>query len=259
MLYPVVKITFVKKDAPLALKIQEVIQGGTLEYPKNSNYVNLLFQNLKSTQKIAMLLNGCMRTPKIEALYRLIDWINARNSSQIVKLGLDSSRLGDNPWLAGFIEADGSFYCGFDLNEKGIANRVKCYMTLSQKQLYGTKDVGLAETDNSNFYIMKKIQEFLDVKTVNEIKRIRSDYIEESYIVRTTKKGSCEILIDYLNVYPLFSSKHQDFLDWSKAYHIKVSQEFKTSDGTSKLLSIKNSMNTKRTQFNWDSLNEFYV
>ena len=66
MLYPVVKITFVKKDAPLALKIQEVIQGGTLEYPKNSSYVNLLFQDLNSTQMIAMLLNGNMRTPKID-------------------------------------------------------------------------------------------------------------------------------------------------------------------------------------------------
>ena len=106
---------------------------------------------------------------------------------------------------------------------------------------------------------MNKIKEFLDVKTVNEIKRIKQDYIEEAYVVRTNKKSSCEILIDYLKVYPLFSSKHQDFLDWSKAYRIKVSQEFKTLDGTSKLLSIKNSMNTKITLFNWDSLNEFFV
>jgi len=42
LLYPVVKITFVKKDAPLAIKIQEVINGGTLVYPRNSNYVDLL-------------------------------------------------------------------------------------------------------------------------------------------------------------------------------------------------------------------------
>lgn len=258
--YPVVKITFVKKDTPLALKIQEVINGGTLVYPKNSNYVNLLFQNLDSIQKIAILLNGNMRTPKIEALYRLIDWLNAKNKAQIIKLGLDSSPLGDNPWLAGFIEADGCFYCGFDLNANGIANRVRCYMTLSQKQLYkADPEAGLAEKDNSNFYIMKKIQEFLDVKTVNEIKRIKQDYIEESYVVRTNKKSSCQILIDYLKAYPLFSSKHQDFLDWSKAYHIKIYQKFTTQEGTSELLSIKNSMNTKRTQFNWDSLNKFYV
>lgn len=37
------KITFVKKDLPLALKIKEVINGGTIEHPKNSDYLNLLF------------------------------------------------------------------------------------------------------------------------------------------------------------------------------------------------------------------------
>jgi len=72
LLYPVVKITFVEKDAPLAKKIQEVLNGGTLVYPHNSNYLYLLFQDLNSIQKIAVLLNGKMRTPKIEALHRLI-------------------------------------------------------------------------------------------------------------------------------------------------------------------------------------------
>jgi len=32
---PVVKFTFVKKDAPLAQKIMEVIKGGTIVYPKD--------------------------------------------------------------------------------------------------------------------------------------------------------------------------------------------------------------------------------
>ena len=73
MLYPVVKITFVEKDAPLAKKIQEVINGGTIVYYNNNKYLDLLFQDLKSIQLIAVILNGCMRTPKIEALYRLID------------------------------------------------------------------------------------------------------------------------------------------------------------------------------------------
>jgi len=39
-------------------------------HPKNSNYVDLLYQDLNSLQFIAVLLNGNMRTPKIEALYR---------------------------------------------------------------------------------------------------------------------------------------------------------------------------------------------
>jgi hypothetical protein len=77
----------------LALKIQEIFEGGNIEHPKGSNYINLLFQDVGSIQKIAVLLNGNMRTPKIEALYRLIDWLNARpkSNSKIIKLGLDIS------------------------------------------------------------------------------------------------------------------------------------------------------------------------
>ena len=71
-------------------------------YPKDSNYLcaDLLFQDLKSIKNIAVLLNGNMRTPKIEALHRLIDWLNARTTHRgrdgfkIYNLGLDNSWLG---------------------------------------------------------------------------------------------------------------------------------------------------------------------
>lgn len=63
---------------------------------------------------------------------------------------------------------------------------------------------------------MENIREFLDVKSVNKIKRIRKNYIEFGYEVRTSRKASNEKLINYLSKYPLFSSKHQDFLSWSE-------------------------------------------
>lgn len=186
--YPVVKITFVEKDAPLAKKILEIIGGGTLVYYNNNKYLDLLFQDLKSLQLIAVVLNGCMRTPKIEALYRLIDWLNARKLDEklkITKLGLDNSSMGDNPWLAGFISADGYFYCSFDLDSNDIAKIVKTYMSISQKQLYkATSDI----ENNTNLYFMDKLREFLDVKKVNKITRNKDNYIELAYEVRTTKK-----------------------------------------------------------------------
>jgi hypothetical protein len=43
LLFPVIKITFVKKDAPLAFKIREVIKGGQIVYAKSSGYLDLLF------------------------------------------------------------------------------------------------------------------------------------------------------------------------------------------------------------------------
>ena len=78
LLYPRLKITFAGKDAPLAIKLQQVFGAGTLEYPKDAKYVNLLFQDVTSLLKIAVLINGKMRTPKIEALHRMIHWLNAR-------------------------------------------------------------------------------------------------------------------------------------------------------------------------------------
>jgi hypothetical protein len=63
--------------------------------------VDLLFQDLRSIKKIAVLLNGKMRTPKIEALNRLIDWLNTKSINNenlnILKLGLDNSSLNSNP------------------------------------------------------------------------------------------------------------------------------------------------------------------
>lgn len=127
-------------------------------------------------------------------------------------------------------------------------------MRIYQKQLYKAAS-DIPKENNSNYLIMDKIREFLDVKVVNEIQRTKNNYVELSYEVRTTKKASCDILINYLSIYPLFSSKHQD---WCEVHRVRLSKEYKTKEGTSKLISLKNSMNTKRTQFNWDTLNNFY-
>ena len=98
------------------------------------------------------------RTPKIEALHRLIDWLNSRSKDyNLSKLGLDNSPLETNPWLAGFIESDGNFYCGFELNSDGIAKIVKCYMRISQQKNYKLKS-SIPEDKNSNKDIMEKIK-----------------------------------------------------------------------------------------------------
>jgi hypothetical protein len=53
----------------------------------------------------------------------------------------------------------------------------------------------------------------LVVKNVTEIKRNKPNYMELAGVALTTKKLSCDILINYLTNFPLFSSKHLDFVD----------------------------------------------
>jgi len=84
--YPRIKITFVNKDEPLANKLMEVLGAGTIEWSPNKMYFNLLIQDTKTLYLVANLINGYMRTPKIEALHRLIDWLNNRpDSPEITK------------------------------------------------------------------------------------------------------------------------------------------------------------------------------
>lgn len=146
-----------------------------------------------------------MRTPKIEALYRMIDWLNARSTLSklqsnkpelLTKLAQDTSPLEDNPWLTGFVLffhwkniADGNFYSRFSVNSQGIAGQIRHYMRISQKAIYN-KNSNLLKENNSNYHILEKIREFLDVKSVNEIKRTREQYVELAYEVRTSKKTS---------------------------------------------------------------------
>jgi hypothetical protein len=70
------------------------------------------FYSIGVIRLIVSLINGHMRTPKIEALHRLMKWLNNR-PDQIENcplLPLDNSPILANTWLSGFIEADGSFY-----------------------------------------------------------------------------------------------------------------------------------------------------
>ena len=101
-------------------------------------------------------------------------------------------------------------------------------MRISQKRNY-ILNTDIPADKNTNLDIMEKIREFrgppgglkfilcvaefLSVSKVTEIKRDRENYTELAYEVKTLKKESCDRLINYLTIYPLFSSKHQDFLD----------------------------------------------
>lgn len=70
-------------------------------------------------------------------------------------------------------------------------------MRITQKRSYSNNSE-ILENNNSNFLIMEKIKEFLEIKKVTEIKRNKDNYIELSYEIRTTKKTSCEIIYIFI-------------------------------------------------------------
>jgi len=231
-------ITFNIKDLYLAEKVLNYLEQGFI-VKRKTNSIELRFTSVKVLNKIINLVNGKFRTPKIDQLYKLIDWMNKNHSMNISKLSLDNSPLFNNSWLAGFIDADGHFYIRYSLKQ------LQCKFSLEQRMIY-------PKTQESFKPILDQICFFFNV---NLIIRNRLNYKNSYYIIKIENQNSTQILIDYLNNNSLFSSKYLDFLDWKKAFNQIKNKTHLTDQGRNIVFSAKKNMNNKRTYFNWDHLN----
>lgn len=237
-------ITFHIKDLPLALKLLDVInkrfliKKGYIANRKQNKSFELRFTSKANLEYIILLINGKFRTPKIQQLYLLIDWMNKNHGTSIDKLPLDTSPLDTNAWLAGFTDADGGFYIRFSLKQ------LICKFHLEQRQIY-------PKTLESYETILSKICLFLQVKLFT---RNRGSYKNSCYQIRVERQASINLLINYLDQHTLLSSKYLDYLDWKSAFTIIFNKDHFTLKGRKDILSSKNNMNNKRIYFNWDHL-----
>ena len=244
--YPSIQIVFNLRDFPLGQLIQKELGTGSLSKKKGVNAYLLQINSFEGVLNLVNLLNGNMRTPKINRLYNLIDWLNYKsNNLNIIKKPLDSSPFASNAWLSGFIEADGSF--SIFLNKNSI--RIRFSLCQSSTNKFGS----------SNESIMSIIAEYLDVKVSTYQRKKAPNSIELT--VKTQSIKSNEILINYLTKFPLWSSKFLNYSDWLNALDLfkKVYNTKNKSDEVfNEIRNIQGRMNDKRVNFNWDHLLNFY-
>lgn len=242
--YPSIQIVFDSRDFPLALMIQSKLGYGSVSKKKGSNAYVLSINKSEGIILVAHIINGYMRTPKIYALYRLIDWLNSRFGGSIEKKNKDTSNINSNCWLGGFIDADGHFSVRTSLATK--YPKIECKFELSQRQV--------DHNNENNLEYLSLIADFL----LSTVKEIRMNKPKPEYRVRTTNLNSNYILINYLEKYPLFSSKYLNYKDWRKVLSYFEAKNHTESDSIEAIVKIKSQMNNNRTEFNWDHLKNFY-
>ena len=242
--YPSIQIVFHSKDLPLGLIIQKELGTGSLSKKKGVNAYVLSINSHEGLYRAISLINGNMRTPKINSLYNLIDFLNNSKKTYIEKKSLDLSLLNSNAWLSGFIEADGSFQVRTTITGKNP--KYECKLEICQRR----RD----HNNYSNLEFLKKIAELLNT----EVKEIRSNSSSPEYRVRTVSAKGNFGAKNYLINYPLFGTKHLDSKDWMKVVDMFVKNEHKTTEGKKKIMEIKSCMNNKRNVFIWDHLQRFY-
>ena len=189
-------ITFNIKDQTLAEKLLKFLGKGYI-IKRKTNSIELRFSDKITLYKIINIINGKFRTPKIDQLQKVITFLNTKYFMDINRLPLDSSLLNLNSWLAGFIDADGYFYIRYS------SKQITCNFSLEQRIIY-------PKTQKSYYNILNQISLFLKIKLVI---RNRVNKKNSYYIIKVENQKSLKLLINYLNNYPLLSSKYLDFLD----------------------------------------------
>ncbi len=242
-------ITFGLKNEALAKKLLDIIGSGFIRYKPKDNACVLVVSPVVGLKKIVNLINGELRTPKIHQLYNLIDWLNKNHSTHIKKLPLNKDNLENSSWLSGFVDADGSFSVQYTKTEEGAKKRkISCRLRIEQRILDPI-------TNDSYFDILNQICLFLNCKLLTRTQKSTNNTY---YTLTASSKVSLDIIINYFNKYPLFSSKYLDYKDWEKVAYLIINNQHLTEEGINTVELVRSRMNTKRTDFNWDHLNGLY-
>jgi hypothetical protein len=270
---PKIIIVFKKADLPLANYLQNITKCGTVLIKPERGYVLWQIQDIVSVYTIISIINGFMRTPKIEALNKAIIWLNnyiikaknidilqdnenPRNNLIIKRISLleiqplDPTPIETNGWLAGYTDAGGNFSININKRTNKNSTRVQLYYRLEINQNYHKLD--LERNKVSFFPIISKIGLFLGV-TVYSRSRIIKDKSYYSFTVMSSNKSSNSIVSDYFNKYPLLSSKFLDFKDWAFIFKLQNTNKLTTSY-LDKAIKIRSDFNQTRTTFVWDHL-----
>ncbi|KAM4054276.1 LAGLIDADG endonuclease (mitochondrion) [Hirsutella rhossiliensis] len=192
-------------------------------------------------KKFVFLINGKLRTLKIFMLYELMDWLNNNHYTNIKKLPLNENSLHNDAWLSGFMDLKGSFSMRHTETKK---RKITCRLRIEIQKID-------PDTYNINLKVLTSIAEFFGGKLLI---RIQKSTGKEFYLIVLWKKESLDILVRYLDKYPLYSSKYLDYKDWKEIVLLLLKKKLYTKKNITKIDSAKNSMNSKRTLFNWDHL-----
>lgn len=218
------------KNKPLAKKLLELIGSGFIRYKLQDNACVLTVSSVKGLKKIVKLINGELRTPKIYQLYNLIDWLNKNHNTNIVKLPLKKSPLSEDSWLSGFIDSDGSFSVQHTKLENGAKKRkISCRLRIEQRMFDPI-------TNESYLHILTDIANFLNCSVLTRTQRSTGN---KYYILTASNRKSLNIILNYVNKYPLYSSKYLDYKDWEKIVLLILDNKHYTEEGINQVEFVK--------------------
>lgn len=258
MYRPKILVVFSLPDKPLADRLAFITQTGTVYNKDKAGCVIWHIQKTEDVVKIINIINGYMRTPKIEALHRAITWYNEHDETLIKCLPLDLSPIDSNAWLAGFSDGDANFSINLTNRKKKwvkTSKRVQVFFRIQLRQSY-QRDASELQGGISYFNILSKIAAYLKVNVYSRT-RYNQDKVFYSYMVISHNEVSHILVKNYFSCFPMYSSKYLAFKDWSRVVDAIILRNKKPLTNTDilEIEKVKAQFNNKRKIFDFSHLN----
>ena len=221
------------------------IPKGFIRKKTRNNVCVLVLSNVEILKYITVLIAPYIRTPKIEQINKLINWINKKQNWNFSSLTICKTSLDTDYWLAGFIDADGDFLIRYTTISTELKERIGVTFRIEQRLLDPLSNI-------SYEYIMLSIANFLQVKLNTRMQKKTGN---QYWKITSSSKCSINILINYLNNYSLLSSKYLDYKDWEKIASFFINDTHTLTENKKLILNLKNGMNNKRRIYTWNHLN----
>ena len=203
----------------------------SLQTSKQLNYLDFSkaveLVNSKTTssiiEQVKLLKNNMNKARSFE------DKFNFCNSSNII--------LQPN-WVQGFIDGEGSFQC--DITEGKSNGNTYTTISPSLQIKQNNHDVAVLAAIKAFFgkgylkpkYNTTSLEEVLKLSRTTTILWIRQS----------------DIVINFIDNYPLFTTKRLDYFDWKEIISLKDSKAYTTEEGLNKIKQLKLGMNSGRAQ-----------
>lgn len=237
-------ITFHSSDYFLAKHLRSLL-GGSIQDKKENNAYVLVITSVTDLTYIIQIIGPFLRTPKYEQVNRLISWMKTHKDCSFNLVSNSTSNIASNAWLAGFIDADGSFEIRVREKISGHAkDRVETRFRLEQR-------MNDPITGESYGYAFALIASALGVPLKNSL-----HHEVQYYIITVTSVINAVKLVEYLDIHPLFSSKRLNYNNYKQCVLMMTKLEHLSFTGGSKAKALQEQINNRRTLFTWDHLSD---
>ena len=215
--YLVLKVTQSTVDSQVLFLIKNKLGFGTVSIQSKSNKTHQYrVRDKNNLLKIINIFNGNIITKAKKNQFKtFLDAFNNKYKTNILYMECNKNISLDNAWLSGFTDAEGCF-----TSSACLSKHTNNYIVAVRYVIARKNDIQFSE--NLAALIKGYVTHIKGYDGYNTV----------------VNHGKLNVIINYINTYPLKTKKHVSYIRWLKVYDLVENKEHLSTKGMEKIKSL---------------------